>query len=308
MNFMVKRLCPICNGPSGQQRFPYAVRFAGHVFTYLRCDACHSVFVDPVPNATVFAQMYDKAAYHDVHYRDSVNSAVYGQSVDVLINHAPARCRVLDYGCGAGGFLNTCQERGFNVIGVEFDPAAAKAVAESLGCQGFTVDNFDATDPFNQVDVIHFGDVLEHLSDPMSTLKDVLRCLRPGGWLYVEGPLEVNPSPVYYAAMVFGAVKHRLNGGRVSVGTPTHLFRTHAQAQKRFFERLGPNYELVAWTMQETGWPYSGGGRVKRCIAAFSRAIGGMRLGRVTFGNRFRAVIRHRADPSDSTQNRTVAT
>lgn len=306
MNVMGNRLCPLCEGRSGKQAFPYAVRFAGHVFTYLRCDTCRSVFVDPVPDAAVFAQMYDKAAYHDVHYRDSVDSPAYAQSVDVLAEHVPAPCRVLDYGSGAGGFLKACQARGFDVIGVEFDPAAARAVAEALGCPAMTVGEFDAADPGNQVDVIHFGDVLEHLPDPMLTLKDALQCLRPGGWLYVEGPLEVNPSPVYYAALAFGAVKHRLTGGRIGAGTPTHLFRTHAEAQKRFFERLGPNFELVAWSIQETGWPYSGGGLAKRVIATISGAIGGLRFRGATFGNRFRAVIRHRAETAETDRNEVV--
>ena len=295
MTTRANRSCPLCDGRSGQRGFPYAVGFAGQVFNYLRCDTCRSVFVDPIPDEAVFAQMYDKAAYHDVHYGDGANSLAYAQSVDLLANHAPARCRVLDYGCGAGGFLKACQARGFDVIGVEFDPAAARAVAEALGCPAMTVGEFDATDPRNQVDVIHFGDVLEHLPDPFDTMRTALQCLRPGGWLYVEGPLEVNPSPVYYAALAFGAVKHRVTGGRIGAGTPTHLFRTHAGAQKRFFERLGPNFELVAWSIQETGWPYSGGGLVKRCIARLSRAVGGMKLGRATFGNRFRALIAHRA-------------
>lgn len=306
MKVLGGRPCPICDGRAGQRAFPYAVHFAGHIFTYLRCSACRSVFVDPVPDAEVFVQMYDKSTYHDIHYGDSINSPAYGQSVDVLSNHVPARCRVLDYGCGAGGFLKACQECGFDVIGVEFDPAAARAVAETLGCPVMTVGEFDAADPGNQVDVIHFGDVLEHLPDPMQTLRDVLRCLRSGGWLYVEGPLEVNPSPVYYAALVFGVVKRRFTGGRIGAGTPTHLFRTHAAAQKHFFERLGLNYELVAWAIQETGWPYSDGGLVKRCIAGVSRTIGGMRLGQITFGNRFRAVIRKRADPAGKSRDKSV--
>lgn len=288
------RACPICGGVESRNAFPYSVRFAGEVFSYNRCNACHSVFVNPIPSKAVFAKMYDKAAYHDVHYAEGSNLAQYIQSVDFMTRHVPAGSTVLDYGCGAGGFLKQCKAQGFGVIGVEFDPAAAQSVAQSLGCRAIRADEFNASDTANQADVVHFGDVLEHLPDPRTTLENALHCLRPGGYLYVEGPLEVNASPVYFAARAFGAFKRMISNGRVGSGVPTHLFRTHARAQREFFNRLGPDYQWVAWSMQETGWPYSGGGRLKRSIAAVSRAIGGLTIGRTTFGNRFRAVLRHR--------------
>lgn len=44
------------------------MRFANQIFHYLRCRDCRTVFVDPVPDAACFAQMYDKATYHDSFY------------------------------------------------------------------------------------------------------------------------------------------------------------------------------------------------------------------------------------------------
>lgn len=294
MNNRPTRLCPICGGSPGSLCFPYRTRYDDVDFDYLGCRECATVFVDPVPAPSTFAKMYAKAAYHDVHYGNP-DSSRYRKSAELLAKHVPKGSLVLDYGCGAGGFLAACSEQAFRPIGVDFDESAARSAAEVVGCAWASMADFEAGQPESLFDVIHLGDVLEHLPDPHQTISMLLKRLRPGGCLFIEGPLEVNPSPVYWSARLFGSLKRIFKPGFVASHPPTHLFRTHAAAQKLFFERLGPDYELVAWSMQETGWPYSSGGLVKRCIAAFSRCIGGMRLGRSTFGNRFRAIIAHRA-------------
>jgi len=137
------------------------------------------------------------------------------------------------------------------------------------------------------------GDVLEHLPDPASTLKNLLCYLKPGGVLFVEGPLEINPSPVYWAARTFGAFKRILRPGLVGSDAPTHLFRTGAKQQLAFFLLTEPRLELISWTVYETGWPYAEGGTVKRAIAGIALLIGGKHLFGTTFGNRFRGVFRY---------------
>lgn len=42
-------------------------------------------------------------------------------------------------------------------------------------------------------DYIQVAHVLEHLSFPLQTMRSVLACLRPAGWLMIEVPLELDP-------------------------------------------------------------------------------------------------------------------
>ena len=141
-------------------------------------------------------------------------------------------------------------------------------------------------------DVLHLGDVLEHLPEPASTLASLLPLLRQAGLLFIEGPLETNPSPVYWCARLFGAFKHRLRPALLGAGVPTHLFRTSAKAQSAFFRNRFPELQLLHWEVFETGWPYADGDGVKRRISDVALALGGREAFGYVLGNRFRALYR----------------
>lgn len=283
------RPCPLCEAQEGVPAFPYAIRFANQIFRYLRCSDCRTVFVDPVPDAACFAQMYDKANYHDSHYSAS-DLTPYRQAAALLRQFAQLGSTVLDYGCGVGHFLQALKAEGFDPYGVEFDAPAAAAAADHVGCRVVTVADFDRADAGQLFDVIHIGDVLEHLPDPAATLSGLLTRLQPGGLLFVEGPLETNPSPVYWVARLFGGVKHRLRPAEIGAGVPTHLFRTSALAQSRFFRQRFPILKPLFWQVSESGWPYAKGNWIKRRVAAAALTLGGKTFAGIQLGNRFQAL------------------
>ena len=286
------RSCPLCGGEPDGRRFPYQTRYDGIDFNYLGCRSCATVFVDPVPGPSTFARMYAKSAYHDVHYGDS-DVGHYRASVDLMAKHLPAGAFVLDYGCGAGGFMSACKEGGYRTFGVDFDASAARSAGDRVGCDWASVSDFASGYSDILFDVIHLGDVLEHLPDPLGTLLSLVPRLRPGGYLYVEGPLEVNPSPVYWSAQLFGSLKRLVKPGFIASHPPTHLFRTDAKAQREFFSRLGSDFRLVEWDVYETGWPYKGNGPVKTLIGDLACRLGGLKIGPLRFGNRFRGMLLH---------------
>ena len=288
----VTRPCPLCADPSSESSFPYAVVFDGQRFGYYLCTACNSVFVDPIPGEQTFARMYAKADYHDCHYSES-KSTHYAAAATLLGNFTPTGSTVFDYGCGLGHFLRAVRSAGFHAFGVEFDQEAANAASLNTGCDVLSVADFYRQSAAPKFDVIHLGDVLEHLPDPANTLKQLLVYLKPGGLLFVEGPLEVNPSPVYWASRAFGSLKHWLRPGFVGQGNPTHLFRTGGQQQLDFFHMVEPALDLLHWEIYETGWPYASGGVIKRLISRAAVLMSGMKLGRMTFGNRFTGVFRY---------------
>ena len=293
----IPRPCPICGGVAGRASFPYATCFNGFTLDRFECGSCHSVFVDPVPDAETFAKMYAKSAYHDAHYAEC-ESRHYRKSATLLKEFLPAGARVLDYGCGLGLFLCALKEQSFSATGVEFDREAAEAAAKASGCPAYALEDFAAKSGKASFDALHLGDVLEHLADPAATLDELLGFVKPGGLLFVEGPLENNPSPVFWAARLFGEAKRLLKPGFVGSGAPTHLLRVDAAQQMAFFKRSWPQLETAHWSVYETGWPYQGGGAAKSAIAALATAIGGKRFFGVTFGNRFRGVFRLPKDPT----------
>ena len=291
MNQRARRPCPVCGGPSGKEAFPYTTRYNDITFDHVRCRCCASVFVDPIPGEDTFSSMYSKASYHDVHYIDS-KSVQYGASAKLLRYFLPAGSSVLDYGCGLGLFLQTLRSEGFSATGVEYDEDAATYAAKITGCPVLTAEDFMSKQNKPTYDALHLGDVLEHLPEPCATLRELLCFVKPAGLLFVEGPLENNPSLVYWTARLFGAVKRRLNEKFKDTSAPTHLLRVNATQQLALFARAAPDLSRLYWNVHETGWPYANRGGVRRTIAGAALLLGGTRVMDVTFGNQFRGIFR----------------
>jgi len=284
------RNCPLCGARATSITFPYATRFNGVHFNYLKCGGCSSGFVDPVPDSQTFARMYAKADYHDCYYEGKEGGA-YTESVHLLKQYLPAGALVLDYGCGIGAFLKALGAEGFIPLGVEFDKDAAHFAGQNAGCEALSVDDFLAQPDKPRFDAIHLGDVLEHLPDPAATLSQLLDYLRPGGMVFVEGPLENNPSLVYWSARFFGRLKQVFKPGFIPTNAPTHLFRTGELAQLNFFHKNNFLLSPLIWRVYETGWPYASGGLVKRTIASVAVMLGGKKCFGTTFGNRFEGIF-----------------
>ena len=112
-----------------------------------------------------------------------------------LLRHhlAGARpARILDLGCGMGGFVEGLHELGDSVVAADFDPAGLHARRE-LGRdrdRSAPVQASGADLPFADAsfDLVCLFDVLEHLEDDRAALDEVLRTLRPGGRVCVSVP------------------------------------------------------------------------------------------------------------------------
>jgi SAM-dependent methyltransferase len=247
--------------------------------------------VDPWPSDRDLAFMYAHSDYHAVFYSE-LSSNSYNISARILLNFSAVGSTVLDYGCGVGHFLCAVKKLGYQGTGVELDEGAGDIAASGTGCLVLTPSDFFGKIVPLKFDVIHLGDVLEHLQDPEQALKQLLAHLKPGGLLFVEGPLETNPSPVYWASYIFGSIKKLLYPTFIGAGKPTHLFRTCGGQQRRFLQRIAPESDLLFWQIYETGWPYANGGLIKRVIAKLAILIGGVKIGSIVFGNRFRSVLR----------------
>jgi SAM-dependent methyltransferase len=95
--------------------------------------------------------------------------------------------RLLDVGCASGRFLRQMSEIGWKVAGVEFDAAAARK-ARAVTPEIFEGDPMEAPFAPGRFDVVTAFHVIEHLPDPLGTLRRMLEWLAPGGLVIVEVP------------------------------------------------------------------------------------------------------------------------
>lgn len=113
----------------------------------------------------------------DAHYLD--RDPMSGVSASILeFVKARAGHRVVDLGCGTGGYAATLQRAGFEVTALDTNPAHVAAAAR-LGVQALLV---DGPLPFadRSVDTVMMIEVLEHVPDEAiaSLLEEVRRVVR----------------------------------------------------------------------------------------------------------------------------------
>lgn len=96
---------------------------------------------------------------------------------------------VLDVGCGYGSLLSVAINKGANVSGVDIDLDSikrAKRYLKGKKCQLIKVKDENLPFADNSFDAIFLFDVIEHVKDPKTTIKECYRVLKPKGLLYIE--------------------------------------------------------------------------------------------------------------------------
>jgi SAM-dependent methyltransferase len=100
---------------------------------------------------------------------------------------APRRGRLLEVGSGHGLLLDEARKAGWEVRGLEPARVAREhAIALGLDVRDAVVEELDPAE--GRYDAVVMIDVLEHLEDPVATLRSVVALLEDGGALCVVTP------------------------------------------------------------------------------------------------------------------------
>ncbi|MBN1352374.1 class I SAM-dependent methyltransferase [candidate division KSB1 bacterium] len=93
--------------------------------------------------------------------------------------------RLLDVGCSYGAFLEMAEEHGWEAYGVEISSKAYSYAVEQrkLNIQNCTLESAEYPDDY--FSVVTLWDVVEHLDDPLSTLREIHRVLKADGVLMI---------------------------------------------------------------------------------------------------------------------------
>jgi len=111
-------------------------------------------------------------------------------AIDRTYRHLPrpsGPARLLDVGCGDGAFLTVARECGWLASGVEPDPVAA-GMARRAGFEVHAGSVETLAGQSGTFDAITLSHVIEHVHEPVRTLRTCLELLRPGGWIWIETP------------------------------------------------------------------------------------------------------------------------
>ncbi|MBE0410916.1 MAG: class I SAM-dependent methyltransferase [Anaerolineales bacterium] len=191
------------------------------ISTFVRCKQCGLVLQNPRPNI-------EEMSFHYPPEYDSYTTALNNNQTPWLLqkayrygiekrgrivrNHKKSG-RLLDIGCATGVFLAGMKVHPeWELIGVEINKQAAEIAREQnqLNVVHGTLE--DAGFPSEFFDAVTMWDVLEHLHDPSSSLKEIHRILKPDGVLVFRVP-NLNS----WDAKLFGAAWAGLDA-------PRHLY------------------------------------------------------------------------------------
>lgn len=205
---VVRHDCPIC-GVQGQicqegfydDRYGYPGRFS------LRgCTACGHKWLDAPFSAEQLGALYTdfyprtnlKLADFAPHQEAQGFAAWMNGNYSTAFRWVPRGVRILDIGCGFGNTLAYHQARGCDAWGVEADENIRR-VADKFGFRvhvGLFDDSLYQAEFF---DYVTMDQVIEHVTDPVATLRGVARILKPGGTAVLS-----TPNSSGWGATVFG--------------------------------------------------------------------------------------------------------
>lgn len=128
---------------------------------------------------------HEKSTLASHRVRTASNSAAY------LLPHLKPGMSILDIGCGPGtitldlaAIVNPGKVTGIENVESPLKAARAEAALRSDTVTEFRLGNALAL-PFENesFDVVHAHQVLQHLTDPVTAIREMMRVCRPGGWI-----------------------------------------------------------------------------------------------------------------------------
>jgi len=178
--------CIICNS----ENF-YHIYSKGNI-NIVKCSKCSLMYQNPRTLVYLInEEIYRENYYHVYEKIAKEQENFFINRFNTILKEMPVG-RVLDVGCGTGSFLKVAKERGWNIHGVEVSSWAVQVLSKKLDIEvrkgGVEKANF----PEDYFDLINMSHVLEHLPNPLITLEEIKRIMKPSGYLLIEVPNENN--------------------------------------------------------------------------------------------------------------------
>jgi len=214
-------------------------------FQFRRCQQCRSAFVLPRPTEAVLANFYeDPDRYQSPHGDDLPDEhdlrAVDAERIVQRIQQYTASGRMLDVGAGDGLYAKAALAHGYQVDALEPNENACEIYERVTGqaCEVGFLDEAITKARTGQYDVVLLSQVMEHLPDPETAMRQIRRLLKPGGTLVIGVPR-------------FRSALSILMGRRdIFINPPEHLNHFTPKG----LSHLGSRYSLTMNTWETATW------------------------------------------------------
>ena len=225
--------CNLCGADDGQALFEAGVAQVNRI---VKCRSCGLMYSNPRarpadqdmikdydPEMTRNVEAYDPGRFD----KERMQVRDYDDTRDYLRSLYPQRGRLIELGCGMGFLLKAFSDDGWDVVGVEPDRGFCQFIEDEHGLAARPAILEESGIPDGSVDVVVFLHVIEHVPDPLETLRSIYRVLKPGGHLVMETPR--------YDSLMF-----RLLGRRErSLSCNGHIYFFTSDTLRKLYEKAG---------------------------------------------------------------------
>jgi len=231
--------CNLCGSSDVSIVFEAGVAQASRV---VRCKQCGLMYASPrakLPDQDEIKD-YDPAftkrvqeTSRDRYEKEAFQVRDYDGTRAYLRKAYPDRGRLLEIGCSMGFLLAKFREDGWSVEGIEPNRGYCEFIAEHHGIEASPTILEEAERPANSYDVVVMLHVIEHLPDPLGTMREIFRVLKPGGTLVMETPR--------YDSLMFKLLRHRER----SISCDGHIYFFTTATLREMAEKAGFAFERV---------------------------------------------------------------
>jgi SAM-dependent methyltransferase len=219
---------------------------------YRRCPACETLVSDDMPGPEISHVVDEERDFYGREYWFSYQEKHLGHPtilararsdlperclywLQALLKYKRPPARVLELGSGHGGFVAMLRSAGFDATGLEISPWVVEFARGTFEVPMLLGPVEDQRIEPASLDVIALMDVLEHLRDPVGTMRHCLGLLKPDGILLIQTPCY--PEGSTYEEMVArsGQSLEILQSGE-------HLYLFSRRSLRDLFNRLGAGH------------------------------------------------------------------
>jgi len=201
-----------------------------------QCQDCGLIFVNPLPTPKYLAEFYKRASGYFITANSDLSKTSNSSALqlhEMLLTNGVKGKRLLDVGCSTGSLIYHMHRLGWQVAGIDIN-ADAVEIASRNHLDVAVGELEDASFHEGSFNVVHMGDLIEHVRSPRRTLLEAHRILKKGGLAFIKTP---NATGGFAAASLLMAKAFRVPW--LHSEAPYHLYEFTPEALARLIRGTG---------------------------------------------------------------------
>ncbi len=181
--------CIICGSGNYSEIFDIEVSPLFAPSKLVKCKNCGLFYASPRP-----ARNIEEKYYAERYHEDQENGYWYDGRIGLFkrslceISRFLNKGRLIDVGCGMGYFMDLARSKGWEAMGVEISESAFSHARNKLRLDVIKGDLSGANFKEEYFDAATLWNALDQIYDPRSTLIELNRVLKRGGYIFIRVP------------------------------------------------------------------------------------------------------------------------